>query len=59
VAWCENAIDVSDDNENKKNVLKAILMWCIHDYPAYDLVFGQVKKGYRGCTECGPNVNTC
>ncbi len=50
-----NAVDVSTDGENKHFVLKAILMWCIHDYPAYGLVSGQVTKGYKGC---GPNVST-
>lgn len=53
-----NAVDVSDDSGNQNFVLKAMLMWCIHDYPAYGLVSGQVTKGYRGCTECGPNVTT-
>ena len=53
-----DAVDVSDDSENQNFVLKAILMWCIHDYPAYGLVSGQVTKGYRGCVECGPNVTT-
>ena len=33
-------------------------MWCIHDYPAYGLVSGQVTKGYKGCTECDPNMTT-
>ena len=53
-----NAVDVSTDGENKHFVLKAILMWCIHDYPAYGLVSGQVTKGYKGCIECGPNAST-
>ena len=38
--------------------LKAILMWSIHDFPAYGLLAGQVTKGYRGCPPCGPNVAT-
>ena len=53
-----DAVDVSDPNGHRNFILKAILMWCIHDYPAYGLVSGQVTKGYRGCTECGPNVST-
>jgi hypothetical protein len=43
---------------NRNFRLKAILMWCIHDFPAYGLVSGQVTKGYRGCTKCGPSVTT-
>ena len=53
-----HAVDVSTENGNCDFILKAILMWCIHDFPAYGLVSGQVTKGYRGCTECGPNVST-
>ena len=52
------AVDVSGELGNRNFNLKAILMWCIHDYPAYGLVSGQVTKGYKGCTECGPNVTT-
>jgi hypothetical protein len=33
-------------------------MWCIHDYLAYGLTSSQVTKGYRACSECGPNVST-
>ena len=43
---------------NRNFKLKAILMWCIHDFLAYGLVSGQVTKGYRGCTECEPSVTT-
>ena len=38
--------------------LRAILMWSIHDFPAYGLLAGQVTKGYRGCPPCGPHVST-
>ena len=38
--------------------LRAILMWSIHDFPAYGLLAGQVTKGYRGCPLCGPHVST-
>ena len=53
-----NDVNVSTDCESKHFVLKAILMWCIHDYPVYGIVSGQVTKNYTGCTECGPNVST-
>ena len=45
-------------NTNPNFKLKAILMWSIHDFPAYGLLAGQVTKGYRGCPPCGPNVAT-
>ena len=53
-----DAVDVSGEHGQRNFKLKAILMWCIHDYPAYGPVSGQVTKGYKGCTECGPNVTT-
>ena len=33
-------------------------MFTINDYPAHDIVSGQVTKGYKGCACCGPN-NIC
>lgn len=53
-----DAVDASAESVNRKFTLKAMLMWCIHDFPAYGLVSGQVTKGHRGCTECGPTVTT-
>jgi hypothetical protein len=52
------AVDASAERVNRKFTLKAILMWCIHDFPAYGLVSGQVTKGYKGYTECGLSVTT-
>lgn len=34
--------------------LRAMLLWTIHDFPAYGLVAGCVTKGFRGCPVCGP-----
>jgi hypothetical protein len=53
-----DAVDAFAENVNRNFTLKAILMWCIHDFPAYGFVSGQVTKGYRGCTKCGPSVTT-
>ena len=36
--------------------MKAILLWTIHDFPAYGVVAGCVTKGYKGCPICGPNT---
>jgi len=52
------AIDVSEEPPRQHFKLRSLLLWCIHDFPAYGLTSGQVTKGYRGCTECGPNVTT-
>ena len=37
--------------------LQAILMWSIHDFPAYGLLARKVTKGYMGCPPCGPHVS--
>lgn len=36
--------------------MKAILMWTIHDFPAYGVVAGCVTKGYKGCPVCRLNT---
>ena len=36
--------------------MKAILLWTMHDFPAYGVVAGCVTKGYRGCPICGSNT---
>ena len=38
--------------------LKAILMWCIHDFPAYAMLAGTTNKGYCACPVCGPNTHS-
>ena len=36
--------------------LRAILLWCIHDFPAYAMVAGTSNKGYCVCPVCGPGT---
>ena len=36
--------------------MRAILMWTIHDFPAYGLVAECVTKGYIACPCCGPET---
>ena len=36
--------------------MKAILLWTMHDFPAYGIVAGCVTKGYKGCPICGENT---
>ena len=50
------AIDVSDEPPRQHFKLWALLLWCIHDFPAYGLTSGQITKGYKACTECGPDA---
>lgn len=36
--------------------LRAILLWCIHDFPAYAMMAGTSNKGYCACPVCGPGT---
>jgi hypothetical protein len=36
--------------------LRAILLWCIHDFPAYAMLAGTTNKGYCACPICGLNT---
>ena len=38
--------------------LRAILLWCIHDFPAYAMMAGTSNKGYCACPVCGPNTTS-
>ena len=38
--------------------MRAMLLWCIHDYPAYGLSSSICTKGYLSCAVCGPNVTS-
>ena len=37
-------------------LMKVMLIFCTHDFPAYGMVAGVVTKGYIGCPICGPNT---
>ena len=52
------ATDVSKKSHRQHFTLRALLLWCIHDFPVYGLTSSQVTKGYRACMKCGPNVTT-
>ena len=36
--------------------LRAILLWCIHDFPAYAMMAGTSNKGFCACPVCGPST---
>ena len=42
-----DAVDVFDQNGNRYFILKAIFMWCIHNFPAYGLVSRHVTKDIK------------
>ena len=37
--------------------LRAMCVLSIADYPAHGMIAGQVVRGYKGCTRCGPDVD--
>jgi len=37
--------------------LRAMLLWCVHDFPAYAMLAGTTNKGYCACPVCGPNTH--
>lgn len=52
------AVDMADSTHPSTFTLRGMLLWTIHDYPAYGLVSGCATKGYQGCPICGPQVDS-
>ena len=47
-------VDMSEPSVPNRNFsMRGMLLWTIHDYPAYTLIAGQSGKGYAGCPICG------
>lgn len=38
--------------------LRVMLLWCIHDFPAYAMMAGVSNKGFCACPICGPNTHS-
>ena len=36
--------------------LRVVLMWTLHDFPAYGLLSGLTTAGFKGCPVCGPHT---
>ena len=36
--------------------MRAILMWTLHDFPAYGLLSGLTTRGFKACPVCGPHT---
>ena len=47
-----------DMNKKEDFILKAMLMWGIHDLPAYGNLAGCVTHGYKACPICGDNTSS-
>ena len=58
VLWNEGVRteDASMYRGSREFNLKAMLLWTIHDFPAYGIVAGCVTKGYKGCPICAENT---
>lgn len=56
--WGVPVRDTSREDATSDFNVKAMLLFTVHDYPAYGIVAGVVTKGYKGCVCCGPN-NIC
>ena len=38
--------------------MRAVLMWTLHDFPAYGLISGLTTKGFKACPVCGPHTRS-
>ena len=58
--WAEGVVsfDAARWRGEVRFTLRAILLWCIHDFPAYAMLAGTTNKGYCACPVCGPNTQS-
>jgi hypothetical protein len=56
--WSEGVLmrDAAAWNGRASFILRAMVIWTIHNLHAYGLVAGCTTKGYRGCPVCGPHT---
>ena len=36
--------------------MRVVLLWTLHDFPAYGLISGLTTKGFKACPVCGPHT---
>jgi hypothetical protein len=58
ILWEEGVqtYDAANYGGSSSFCMRAILLWTIHDFPAYSIVAGRVTKGYKSCPICGPGT---
>ena len=58
--WADGVVcyDAARWRGEARFTLRAILLWCIHDFPAYAMLAGTTNKGYCACPVCGPNTHS-
>jgi hypothetical protein len=49
-------VDVLQPVRSREFTMRAVLMWTIHNFPAYGIVFGFQHQGYRACPPCGIDI---
>jgi hypothetical protein len=49
-------VDVLQPPGRRQFIMRAILMWTIHDFPGYGIVSGCQHQGYKACPPCGSNI---
>ena len=54
----EEGVKSFDSFRKEEFTLKAMLMWAIHDFPAYGTLSGCVVHGYLGCPICGEETES-
>lgn len=58
--WTEGVMlrDAATWNGQAYFILRAMVIWTIHDFPGYGMVSGCTTSGYRGCPVCGPHCKS-
>jgi len=54
--WDEG-VEVFDAYEKVNFNLRALLLWTIHDFPAYENLSGYSVKGHHACPICEKNTS--
>lgn len=57
VTWAEGVMTYDAQSRSFFN-MKAILMWVIHNFPAYGNMVGCTTKGFYACPICGSNIDS-
>lgn len=47
------AVNMNNPPGQRAFTLRAMLLWTVHDFPAFGLIGGHVVKGYAACPVCG------
>jgi len=50
-----SGVPTLDALTGKEFDLHAVVIWCIHDYPALSTLLGRITRGYYACVRCDKN----